>query len=50
MLIDLCDRILVLNYGKKICEGTPDVVKNNQAVAEAYFGKGLAANGGDLDA
>ena len=49
-IMNVCDRILVLNYGKKICEGTPDVVKNNADVAEAYFGKGLAANGGDLDA
>ncbi len=49
-IMNLCDRILVLNYGKKICEGTPEVVKNNAAVAEAYFGKGLAVNGGNADA
>ncbi|MGI5174548.1 ABC transporter ATP-binding protein [Treponema sp. OMZ 840] len=36
-----CKKILVLNFGQKICEGTPDIVKNNQQVREAYFGKGL---------
>ena len=36
-----CKKILVLNFGQKICEGTPDVVKNDKEVREAYFGKGL---------
>ncbi len=49
-IMNVCDRILVLNYGKRICEGTPDVIRNNTAVAEAYFGKGLAANGGAFGA
>ena len=42
-IMNLCDRIIVLNYGQKICEGTPEEVKNNSQVQEAYFGKGLAA-------
>ena len=42
-IMNLCDRIVVLNHGEKICEGTPDVVKNSRQVQEAYFGKGLAA-------
>lgn len=42
-IMNLCHRIVVLNYGKKICEGTPNEVKNNVLVQEAYFGKGLAA-------
>lgn len=49
-IMNVCDRILVLNYGKKICEGTPQDIKNSQAVAEAYFGKGLAASGGEINA
>lgn len=49
-IMNLCDRILVLNYGKKICEGTPQDIKNSQTVAEAYFGKGLAASGGEINA
>ncbi len=40
-VMNLCHRLVVLNFGEKICEGTPDVVKNDQAVNEAYFGKGL---------
>ena len=37
-IMNICDRILVLNYGKKICEGTPEEVKNSPSVVEAYFG------------
>lgn len=40
-IMNLCDRIMVLNYGKKICEGTPAVIKCNTQVQEAYFGKGM---------
>lgn len=39
-IMNLCHRILVLNFGTRICEGTPDQVKNDPAVIEAYFGKG----------
>ena len=41
-LMNLCDRIIVLNYGKKLCEGLPNEVRNNRDVQEAYFGKELA--------
>ncbi|MDX1358794.1 MAG: ABC transporter ATP-binding protein, partial [Clostridia bacterium] len=39
-VMNLCERIMVINFGKKICEGDPDHVKNDQLVNEAYFGKG----------
>lgn len=35
---DLCSRVFVLNYGQKLAEGTPDEIKSNQEVIEAYFG------------
>lgn len=35
----VCDRITVLSYGKKICEGEPEFVKNDRQVIEAYLGE-----------
>ena len=42
-IMNSCNRILVLNFGRKIFEGTPDEVKVNPEVQTAYFGKGLVA-------
>ena len=38
VVMDLSDRVVVLDYGKKIGDGTPDEVRNNQAVIDAYLG------------
>jgi len=36
--MDLSDRVVVLDYGRKIADGTPGEVKANQAVIAAYLG------------
>ena len=38
MIMSLADKILVLNYGEKIAEGTPEQVGSNPAVIDAYLG------------
>ena len=39
MVLGVCDRIAVLDFGDKIAEGTPDDVRANAAVIDAYLGK-----------
>jgi branched-chain amino acid transport system ATP-binding protein len=46
VVLDIADRVIVLDFGRKIAEGTPDEIRKNPDVARAYLGQPLAAVAG----
>jgi len=38
VVMDISDRVVVLDYGRKIGDGSPDEVRGNQKVIDAYLG------------
>jgi len=42
VVFSLCDRVSVLVYGRILATGTPDEIRNNAEVQEAYLGEEVA--------
>ena len=40
VIMDVCDTITVINFGKQLATGTPEEIQNNPQVIEAYLGVG----------
>jgi ABC-type uncharacterized transport system ATPase subunit len=48
LVMSVCDRVAVLDFGRKIAEGAPDQVRSDPAVVAAYLGQGDAGEPDDV--
>ena len=39
VIMDISDRVVVLDFGRRIAQGTPEEVRNDPAVIDAYLGQ-----------
>jgi len=46
LVLSICDLVFVLDFGRLIARGTPDEIRRNAAVVEAYLGR-AASRAGD---
>jgi ABC-type uncharacterized transport system ATPase subunit len=44
LIIEVCDRVVVLDFGKEIARGTPDEIRRDQRVLQAYMGESPASS------
>jgi branched-chain amino acid transport system ATP-binding protein len=45
LVMSVCDRVTVLDFGRRIADGTPDEIRHDEAVVDAYLGIDVGADG-----